>query len=143
MNLSLKDLRKDFDITSPATSEEIAKVERHFGWPLPTDYKDFLLLTNGLEGCVNDEYLVLWGTTELIELNVAYKVKDFIQNIVIFGSDGAEDAFAFDTSSLRPFIVRLPFIGMGYIPNEKLADTFEEFLFPRVHHKGFIKRLFS
>jgi hypothetical protein len=27
------------------------------------------------------------------------------------------------------------------LPNEKLADTFEEFLVPRVCQKGFIKRL--
>jgi len=143
MNLSLKDLRKDFDITSPATSEEIAKVEKHFGWPLPADYKNFLLLTNGLEGGLSDEYLVLWGTTELIELNLAYKVQDFIQNIIIFGSDGAEEAFAFDISNQKSFVVKLPFIGMGYIPNERLADTFESFLVPKVQPKGFIKRLFS
>ena len=77
------------------------------------------------------------------KLNLAYKVQAFIQNIIIFGSNGAEDAFAFDTSSAPPFIVKLPFIGMGYIPNEKLADTFQEFLVPRVGHKGFIKRLFG
>jgi hypothetical protein len=143
MNLSVTDLRKNFEISNPATNQEIAKVEKHFGYQFPTDYKEFLLLANGLEGGIDHEYLVLWGTSELIELNLAYQVQDFIQHIIIFGSDGAEEAFAFDTSGPSPFVVKLPFIGMGHIANEKLADSFEEFLVPRVQHKGFIKRLFG
>ena len=132
MKLSLNELRKNFDTESPATHSEIARMEKYFGYLFPADYKEFLSLTNGLEGCINDEYLVLWGTHELIELNIAYQVKDFVKDVIIFGSDGAEDAFAFDVANPSPFIIKLPFIGMGHIANERLAGTFEEFLLPRV-----------
>jgi hypothetical protein len=142
MNLSLKDLEKDFIIARPASSEELAKIDRHFGYPFPADYKDFLMLTNGLEGG-KDNYLVLWRTSDLIELNVAYQVKDFVQNTILFGSDGAEDAFAFDISNPKPIIVRLPFIGMGHTPAEKLADTFGEFLASGIQQRSLLKRLFG
>lgn len=75
MNLSLKDLRKNFDVANPATSQEIAQMEEHFGYRFPTDYRDFLLLANGLEGGIDHEYLVLWGTSELISFLVQMERK--------------------------------------------------------------------
>jgi hypothetical protein len=143
MKPSLADLQKNFDTTSPATASEIARVEHHFGYLFPDDYKAFLSLTNGLEGSMNGDYLVLWSTNELIELNQAYQVANFVKHIIIFGSDGAEDAFAFDTAGPDPSIIKLPFIGMGHIPNERQAGSFEAFLLPRVQTKGFFQRLFS
>ena len=144
MNLSLKDLKTNFHTASPATSDEIAKLEAHFGFAFPGDFKEFLTVSNGLEGDVNDGYLVLWSAGEMIELNEAYKVKEFVADIIIFGSDGAEEAFAFDISGAQTRIIKLPFIGMGHIPAEKLADTFEAFLIPRVkQQKGFFKRIFG
>lgn len=143
MNLSLKELSRNFDTAPAASEQEIAAAESHFGFVFPTDYKDFLRVTNGLEGMVDNKYLVLWTAAELIELNVAYKVRDYIQDIIIFVSDGAEDAYAFDISGPNPLVVTLPFIGMGHIDNKKLADTFEAFLLPRIRAKGVIKRLFG
>jgi hypothetical protein len=143
MKLSLNSLLKNFSIGSPATSSEIAKAEEYFGYAFPVDYKEFLSLTNGMEGSLKDDYLVLWSTNELVELNIAYQVKDFVKDLIIFGSDGEEDAFAFDFANLQSFIVKLPFIGMGHIPTEKLADTFEEFLLPRIQNGSLISRLFG
>jgi len=41
-------------------------------------------------------------------------------------------------------IVKLPFIGMGHIANEKLSDTFSEFLSSQIkENKGFLKRFFG
>ena len=143
MNISLDILARDFDILPPATSSEITEAERYFNYSFPDDYKDFLLLTNGLEGELNHNYLVLWSVKELIELNAAYLVKEFIDDIIIFGSDGEEDAFGFDTSNKHPPIVKLPFIGMGHIPNEKLSDTFEGFLLSKTKNKDFLQRFFG
>ncbi|SFD61184.1 SMI1 / KNR4 family (SUKH-1) [Chitinophaga sp. CF118] len=132
MKSYLEKLAKNFTPSIPATHDGIAEAERHFNISFPTDYKEFLLFTNGLEGEVDDGYLVLWSAKELIELNTTYHVTEFIEQIIIFGSDGAEEAFAFDISGTQPSIVKLPFIGMGYIPNEKLADTFEAFLLQKI-----------
>src|ERR1700743_1841159 len=128
MKLLLDSLARDFSISAPATLAEIAEAERWFNYSFPPDYKDFLSAANGLEGQANREYLVLWSTKELIDLNTAYKVKEFVTDVIIFGSDGAEEAFGFDISGSPAPIVQLPFIGMGYIPTRRLCGSFEEFL---------------
>lgn len=140
MKQLLEKLASQFDLVSPATLSAIETAEKFFDLTLPTDYKEFLQVTNGVEGKTKDNYLVLWGAEELVELNQKYNVKEFILNIVIIGSDGAEDAFAFDTTNMN--VVKLPFIGMGHIPNEKLSDTFEDFLSSQIiENKSFFKRL--
>jgi hypothetical protein len=143
MKQLLEKLTNTFDTFSPATLSAIETAEKNFNIKLPTDYKEFLQFTNGLEGETADSYFVLWSAEELVELNQAYNVKEFVSNIIIFGSDGAEEAFGFDTTNMS--IVKLPFIGMGHIPNEKLSDTFSDFLSSqiKVESKSFFKRLFG
>jgi hypothetical protein len=139
----LEKLTNGFDTVSPAPPSAIETAEKFFNLKLPTDYKELLQFTNGLEGETTDSYLVLWGAEELVELNQAYNVKEFISNIILIGSNGAEDAFAFDITNMT--IVKLPFIGMGHNANEKLSDTFGDFLSfqIKVESKGFFKRLFG
>lgn len=133
-----------FEINAPATETAIEDAERHFNYQLPTDYKRFLLFSNGLEGNIADNYLVLWSVEELVELNEAYHVKEFVPDIIIFGSDGGEEAFGFDITDSNAKVVKLPFIGMGYIANEQLADTFEGFLLSQIKgNKSLFKRLFG
>lgn len=143
MKRLLEKLTNSFDTVSPATPSAIETAEKFFNLTLPTDYKEFLQFSNGLEGETTDSYLVLWSSEELVELNQAYHVKEFISDIIIFGSDGAEEAFGFDTTNMS--IVKLPFIGMGHIPNEKLSDTFSDFLSSQIkeENKSFFKRLFG
>jgi hypothetical protein len=143
MKQLLEKLTNSFDKVSPATPSSIETAEKFFNLRFPTDYKEFLQFTNGLEGETTDSYLVLWSAEELVELNQAYNVKEFVSNIILIGSDGAEDAFGFDTTNMT--IVKLPFIGMGHIANEKLSDTFGDFLSSQVkeQNKGFFKRLFG
>jgi len=143
MKQLLEKLSRNFDTLSPATAYVIETTEQFFNVQLPADYKEFLQFTNGLEGETTDGYLVLWSAEELIQLNQAYNVKEFVSNIILIGSDGAEEAFAFDSSNMT--IIKVPFIGMGYIENEKLSDSFEGFLSSQIKevHKSFFKRLFG
>ena len=136
-------LANSFDTVSAATPSAIETAEKFFNLKLPTDYKEFLQFSNGLEGETADSYLVLWSAEELVELNQAYNVKEFVSTIILIGSDGAEDAFGFDTTNMT--IVKLPFIGIGHIANQKLSDTFGKFLSSQIkeENKGFFKRLFS
>ena len=122
---------------------QLTTVEKFFNLKLPTDYKEFLQFTNGLEGETSRRYLVLWSAEELVELNQAYNVKEFVSNTILIGSDGAEDAFAFNTTNMS--IVKLPFIGMGHIANEKVSDTFGDFLSFQIKEesKGFFKRFLA
>jgi hypothetical protein len=137
-------LLNNFEISAPAKVKAIEKAELHFAFKFPTDYKEFLMFSNGLEGSTKDSYIVIWSIEELIELNEAYKVRDFISNLIIFGSDGAEDAYGFDISGGKCKIVKLPFIGMGYISNEMIGDTFDNFLSSKIEqNKTIFNRLFG
>ena len=143
MTQPLEKFTNNFNTVSPATHSAIQTAEKFFNLKLPTDYKEFLQFSNGLEGETADNYLVLWSAEELVELNQAYNVKEFVSNIILIGSDGGEDAFGFDTTNMT--IVKVPLIGMGHIANEKLSDTFGDFLSSQIkeENKGFFKRLFS
>lgn len=116
----------NFDISVLTSPMGVETIETLYNLKLPTDYKDFLQHTNGIEGKTKDNYIVLWSAKELVELNRAYNVSEFVSNILIIGSDGEEGAFAFDITDFS--IVKLPFIGMGYISNEKVSDDFKTFL---------------
>lgn len=137
-------LSNNFEISAPATINAIEKAELYFDFKFPADYKEFLLFSNGLEGNTGDSYIVIWSIEELIELNEAYKVKDFISNLIIFGSDGAEDAYGFNISGENCKIVKLPFIGMGHISSEIIGNTFDDFLDSKLKgNKSILKRLFG
>lgn len=143
MKKLLEKLTHNFDTVAPATTSAIETAESFFNLLLPTDYKEFLQFTNGLEGETTISYLVLWSAEELVELNQAYNVKEFVSNVIIFGSDGAEEAFGFDTTNMC--VVKLPFIGMGHIPNENISGTFRNFLSSQIkeENRSFFKRLFG
>ena len=143
MKQLLDRISQKFEITLPATVSSIEAAENHFNLKLPNDYKEFLRYTNGLEGMTNKRYYIaLWSAEELIELNKAYHVEEFVSNIIIIGSDGSEDAFAFNTTNMS--IVKLPFIGMGQIAHESISETFEGFLHSQIgNDKSLFRRLFG
>lgn len=98
------------------------------GIQLPRDYVEFVLRGNGAEGPVpNRGYLALWPVEVLRSRNEEYAVAEFAPGLLLFGSDGADTAYAFDsTNSMK--IVELPFIGMSREEMEFVANTFTEFL---------------
>jgi hypothetical protein len=84
-------------MNSPASNSLLNQRIAAFGHPLPTDYLRFLRQANGGEGFVGKEvYLVLWRVEELAGMNAAYHVAEFAPGLLIFGSDGGDEAFAFD-----------------------------------------------
>ncbi|MFZ2165944.1 MAG: SMI1/KNR4 family protein [Propionibacteriaceae bacterium] len=94
----------------------------------PEDYLQFMLASDGAEGAVGEGYVQLWSAGELVELNEGYGVKEFAPGLVLFGSDGGDEAFAFDTSTSPARIVNVPFIGMAREEATVLGSTFAGFL---------------
>ena len=99
MDNRIKNIMKNMEFTTPATTEEINAAEKELGLEFPKSYVDFLLITNGAEGSIGEEnYLVLWSVNEIVELNNEYAVKEFTPQLTYFGSDGGGTAYAFDVS---------------------------------------------
>ncbi|WP_363928501.1 SMI1/KNR4 family protein [Thiobacillus sp. 0-1251] len=70
----------------------------------------------------------LWAIGELSELNRGYRVEEFAPDLLFFGSDGGDEAFAFDFRDPTMPIVEVPFIRMSLDEVRPLAATFTEML---------------
>ena len=107
------------DLRGPADPDQIARLRREVGRQVPEDYLAFLAVHDG-------------GTGPVGRLNPAAEVgssaefhpeHDHLQDLVVFGSDGAAEAFAFDRDG---HVVVVPWIGgpEDAIPQGTFRDQF-------------------
>jgi SMI1 / KNR4 family (SUKH-1) len=104
------------------------------GFLLPDSYARFLQQMNGGEGFIGNAYVILRRIEQLIEMNKAHEVAEWAPGLLLFGSDGGGEAFAFDTRSEAKPIVSVPFIGMDLgrvLPAASGFESFFEQLFDR------------
>jgi hypothetical protein len=111
-----------------ATNVAIASGERQLSVKLPMEYVEFLKFSNGGEGFVGKEYVILWGIQDLASMNQSYKVQEYVQGLLIFGSNGGGEAFGFDTRTPEWPIVEVPFVGMEWGLAKPIGASFYEFL---------------
>ncbi len=106
----------------------VQEIQVELGVVLPKDYITFIIESNGAEGFLGDAYVVLWQIQELIPMNRAYRVHDFAPGLLLFGSDGGNEAYAFDTRVADMPVVSVPFVGMDLTEIKILNKTFTGFL---------------
>jgi hypothetical protein len=111
-----------------ATEAQVAAAEQFFAGKLPLDYIQFLQIANGGEGFIGEEYVVLWGVEELVDLNRGYEVEQSAPGLLVFGSNGGGEAFGFDTCSPDRPVVQIPFIGMNWEDAWSKGNSFSNFL---------------
>jgi hypothetical protein len=113
----------------PASEHVITSLEHKLGVRFPDDYRVFLKRSNGCEGFIaENRYVVIWPIEQVLELNDAYCVSEFAPGLILFGSDGGETGFAFDSRSVNVPLVQVPFIGMALSEAVIKGGSFEEFL---------------
>lgn len=118
----------DFTGSPPVSSEALRSAERDIGKLLPDDYKSFLLRHNGGEGFIGEKYLILWRAEELSNFNEGYEVSKYAPGLVMFGSTGGGDGFAFDTRTSPHRVMQVPFVGMRTDDEFYVAGSFSELL---------------
>jgi len=119
---------EDFTSNDPADGDYLADVEIHFGCQLPKPYRRFMSNQDGGEGFVGNQYLILWRAAELVVFNHEYESEKYALGLLLFGSNGGGEAFAFDTRNDSMQIVMVPFVGMSLKDATFIADTFDNFL---------------
>jgi hypothetical protein len=124
----MNNLINGLELNSPTNINLVLETESKLGVKFPSDYKEFIVQSNGAEGTVGNVYLQLWAIDVLVELNDGYAVKEFADGLIIFGSDGGGTAYAFDTRFEKTTIVEVPFIGMDIDEITIRSDTFTGFL---------------
>ena len=104
----------------------IKEIEEAFKIKLPQDYIEYMKNNNGYTGMIKEEYYDIWKLEDIIPRNEAYQVQKFFPNLIYFGSNGGDEAFAFDKSN-NMCIVSIPFIGTE---DNKIviADNFNVFI---------------
>jgi hypothetical protein len=123
-----KRLLANFNGNPPAHVSSIQKFESDAGLLLPQDYKEFLQEADGGEGFVGDAYVIFWRVRELLEMNKAYQVAEYAPGLLLFGSDGGGEGFAFDVRNDAKAIVSVPFVGMELKLARLVASSFPAFL---------------
>ena len=95
---------------------------------LPQDYINLLREMNGGEGQVGEQPVELFSSEELTVQNEGMRVSEFAPGFLIFGTDCANEGFAFDTRAQPWVLGRIPLVGMSpkeFIP---MGADMEEFL---------------
>ena len=121
-------LLSGFNGNPPAVLSLIKEFQVASDIALPDDYLEFVQKANGSEGWIGDAYVMLWRVEELLEKNSAYRVTEHARGLLLFGSDGGGEAFAFDLRSGSGPIVSIPFVGMDIKSATPIATTFRGFL---------------
>jgi len=110
----------------PPNAEALVAAGEALGIDWPDDYVAFMHVTDGGDGFLGDNYVSFWSAGDLVDRNQGYQIEEYAPNLVVFGSDGGGEAFAFDRSTQPASIVMVPFIGLdSAIPQ---GQTFRDFL---------------
>jgi len=86
------------------------------------------VIANGGEGFIGENHLILWAAEELAQFNNEYEAQDYAPGLVLFGSDGGGEGYAFDARTIPAPIVQVPFIGMDLMYARQMAGSFSEFV---------------
>ena len=131
MGSDIQTFFKNRPMGKPATPEAICSLEEFFlasGIPMPADLRTFLEISNGWEGFLEENYVVLWSAEELPQANAECEATTYAPGLVLFGSDGANEVYAFDTRKPGSPVVRVPLAGMSLDDVEDEAPTLLELL---------------
>jgi hypothetical protein len=127
----------EFNGNAPPTPEVILAGEKQLKCLFPNDYGNFIKGQNGGEGFLgNDSYLILWAVEELEPFNRGYEVESYCPELLLFGSNGSGEAYAFDKRSTPWPVVQVPFVGMDYSLCAVIGNSFSEFI-EALFNKGF------
>ena len=123
MDPKVQNLLAGCTLKSGASPETLAELTVAMPVELPIDYLSFLSWSDGLDGFVGENYLILYSAEEVRTLGVC----EYWPPFIVIGSDGGGEAFAYDTRSADMPIVNIPFIGVDE-PPRLLGWSFVEFL---------------
>ena len=102
----------ELETRAGADEEAIRVVEESLGRRLPSEYRAFLLASDGAVGFVGEEqYVNLWPVGELVEANAGYEVERSWPGLTLIGTNGGGCGFGFVWEDGRVQYMCLPFIG--------------------------------
>ena len=95
-----------------ATNDQLDLLKRTTGAIFPPEIYEFLRLCNGGEGFIGEEFYRLYSVEQLLSLNPAYGVDEFMPGFVLIGSNGGGESYLLDARHTPAPVFRIPFIPM-------------------------------
>ena len=105
---------------------ELAEPADSFLQSLPEEYLTGVAEFGGREGFLGETYIRLYRLEELVSLNLAYEVPTLLPEVIVFGSNGCGEAFAFRRRDSA--VVQVPFLPMNGEYVEFKAINFVAFI---------------
>lgn len=94
MKQIIEKISKSWASNPPFNQQIMLDLENLF--PLPDDYKDFMLWSNGGEGYIGTQYLALWRIEDVMQLNNEYQIQKYLsQKSLAIGTDGGDSCIGF------------------------------------------------
>ena len=116
------------DAPPPASEESIAAIHAELGFELPADYLALVRQCNGYTGEVDLLGLKFFSVEDLIESSSGYGVNVEKDQVVYFGSNWADTAFAFDFRFDPIQIIETPYGEIDRREFRYYGTTLSEFL---------------
>lgn len=110
-----------------ASDSDIAAVQEAAGKRLPLDFVALLKNHGGAEGWIAGTYVALWPASKIVEYNRALDSSIYAPGLLLFGTDGGDEAFALDMSN-GYWVVVVPLVGMSRDVVVPLAPTVTDWL---------------
>jgi hypothetical protein len=126
----VNDQRCKWNRCAPASSEDIKALTQAVQLPLPECYLEFLKISDGGEGILGIEpgWFQIWSASEVIELNRAYSIDEFIPGFFGFGSNGGGELLALKLIKPDVPVFMIPFIPLSESEARQIAPNFDAFL---------------
>lgn len=96
---------------NPPSQTEIETFIKETNFNLPSGFIDFFQESNGGSVSSEDNYILLWPLSAMVQLNRDYDVAEYAPDFFLFGSDGGITAYSIKRSTGD--IYEMPFIGMS------------------------------
>jgi hypothetical protein len=110
MDNKFKEYIEEMKLCKPASLQTIATVENKLGVKFPRDYIELMMYSNGCEGNIGESYIQIWPIEEVIDANEACEVEKYTPGLILFGSDGGGEAFAFDMREDKIKYIMVPYM---------------------------------
>lgn len=121
------DAETRFKRNAPASENALQALCSRFAG-MPNDYTSWLQGSNGGEGFLGESYVILWRAEEIEQFNKEYEVEDYAPGLILIGSSGGGEGYAFDTRITPWGVVSVPFIGMDLRHAILIGRSFSELL---------------
>jgi hypothetical protein len=114
----------------PADPARVTSAERALGFKFPDLVRQVYAMSDGLEGRLAPaaRYFILWTPELVVAQNEAHDEQKEGRKLVLFGSDGGDEVFAFDLEREGPPVLALPSIGIWSEDALACGRDFAEFI---------------